>query len=84
MGIAEFGMRSFGETQARRYHRDLFRTFALIAEFPQIARERTELSPPVRIHPHKAHLIVYIVHDKDDVLILRIRHGHEDWAADDG
>lgn len=82
LNIAEFGIRSFGEAQARSYHRDLFRTFGLIADFPRIARERTEISPPVRIHPHKAHLIVYLIDGKGDVLILRIRHGHEDWSEE--
>lgn len=80
IGIAEDGLRLFGEAQAERYHRALFRMFGLIAGFPRMARERMEISPSVRIHPYKAHLIVYIVADDDDVLIVRVRHGHEDWA----
>lgn len=47
-----------------------------------MARERHEISPPVRIHPFKAHLVVYRVEDNGDILIIRIRHGHEDWAGD--
>ncbi len=80
--IALSGILVFGERQARRYHDDLFDLFDLLAQNPRLARERHELSPPVRIHPHKAHVIVYTVGDDDQVLILRIRHAHEDWTSD--
>lgn len=46
-----------------------------------MARERQEISAPVRIHPFKAHLVVYPVEDAD-ILILRIRHAHEDWQGE--
>jgi len=31
------------------------------------------------VHPYKAHLVVYVV-EEEGVLILRVRHGHEDWV----
>ncbi len=40
------------------------------------------MSPPVRIQPCGRHLVVYVAEDGGDVLIIRIRHGHEDWAQD--
>jgi toxin ParE1/3/4 len=46
-----------------------------------MARERLEITPPVRIHPFRSHLIVYIVDDNNDVFIVRIRHEHEDWQS---
>lgn len=55
--------------------------FALIATNPQMARERGELSPPLRIHPFKSHLIVYRIEDDGDILIVRVRRGHEDWSS---
>jgi toxin ParE1/3/4 len=61
--------------------RGLFREFERLVVLPEIARERTEYDPPVRIHPHRSHIIVYQVVD-DQVLILRIRHGREDWASE--
>lgn len=82
IGIAEMGLRLFGELQAQQYHDELFGLFALLAKNPRLARERHELSPPVRIHPHKAHLVVYLVEDTGGILILRIRHAHEDWETD--
>lgn len=80
--IATQGIRLFGHGQARRYHDELFALFDLLASNPRMARERSELSPPMRIHPFKAHLIVYRIEDDGDVLIIRVRHGHEDWAND--
>lgn len=82
IGIAEEGVRLFGPVQARRYHEELFASFDLIATNPRMARERHELSPPIRIHPFKAHLIVYQIEDEGGVLIVRVRHGHEDWSGE--
>lgn len=81
IAIADQGARVFGAVQAKRYHDELFGLFDLIAVNPRIARERDEIDPPVRIHPFKAHLIVYRIEDDETVFIIRIRHGHEDWAS---
>ena len=81
VAIGEAGIRLFGHRQARRYHDELFARFALLAANPRMARERQEISPPVRIHPFKTHLVVYLVEDAD-ILILRIRHAHEDWQSE--
>jgi toxin ParE1/3/4 len=56
--------------------------FALLSDNPRIARLRNELSPPLRIHPFKAHLIIYVVDGDDDSYVLRVRHGHEDWLGE--
>lgn len=53
------GVDWFGLTQADRYHDGLTATFAFLAEYPRAARERKEISPPVRAFRYKAHLIVY-------------------------
>ncbi|MCA1444752.1 type II toxin-antitoxin system RelE/ParE family toxin [Ensifer sp. IC4062] len=82
IAIAEQGVRMFGSTQARRYHDDLFAMLDLIAANPRMAREREEISPPVRIHSLKAHLIVYRIEENGAIFVIRIRHGHEDWAGD--
>ncbi|WP_184471692.1 type II toxin-antitoxin system RelE/ParE family toxin [Rhizobium esperanzae] len=79
IGIVEAGIRLFGPAQARRYHDELYAIFDLIAANPRMARERPEISPPMRIHPFKAHLVVYTIEENGDVLVVRLRHGHEDW-----
>lgn len=82
IAIAEQGVHMFGSTQARRYHEDLFAVLDLVAANPRMAREREEISPPVRIYPFKAHLIVYRIEENGVIFVIRIRHGHEDWASD--
>ncbi|MBY2991977.1 type II toxin-antitoxin system RelE/ParE family toxin [Rhizobium leguminosarum] len=51
IAIAEQSVRIFGSAQARRYHDELFAVLDLIAANPQMAREREEIWPHVRIHP---------------------------------
>ncbi|MBY3087705.1 type II toxin-antitoxin system RelE/ParE family toxin [Rhizobium laguerreae] len=82
IAIAEQGVRMFGADQAKRYHDELFALFDLIAVNPRIARKRDEIDPPVRIHPFKAHLIVYRIENDETIFVIRIRHAHEDWARD--
>lgn len=76
------GARLFGLPQAERYHGELERVFRMLSENPRVARERPELSPAVRIHPHGAHVIIYLADDDGGVLIVRVRHAREDWARD--
>ena len=66
--------------QAEAYVASIRRTLDLLLAHPFMARERTEIDPPVRIHRHRAHLIVYRV--EVPYLVVRIRHGHEDWIED--
>ncbi|MDE1994051.1 MAG: type II toxin-antitoxin system RelE/ParE family toxin [Rhizobiaceae bacterium] len=82
IAIAMEGLRMFGAQQARRYHNDLFALLDLLADNPRIARERVEIEPPVRIHPFKAHLIVYRIAEDETVFVIHIRHAHEDWMSD--
>lgn len=71
----------FGVNQANSYHDRLEHALRLISDNPGIARERTEISPPVRVHPFGSHMIIYEI-DALGVLILRVRHHREDWAND--
>jgi len=73
------GMVLIGEAQAARYHEKLRHTFAMLADNPAMARERIELSPPVRIHPCGSHIIIYMVEADSTIPIVRVRHGREDW-----
>ena len=74
-------MEQFGLYQADRYHQRLERCFQFLADSALAAPERVEITPPVRIHPVEAHLVVYRVDDDGNVFIIRVRHGHEDWQA---
>jgi toxin ParE1/3/4 len=72
------GAAEFGVDQAERYHEGLVAAFSRLAESPHMARERTEFNPPVRLHPYRAHMIVYVERN-DGILIVRVLHGRQDW-----
>ena len=77
-GIYARGWEEYGEQEAEAYALGLLDAFALLAANPHIGRERTEVSPPVRLHSHRAHHIIYVI-ESGDVLVLRILHGRQDW-----
>ncbi|PZN99169.1 MAG: plasmid stabilization protein ParE [Hyphomicrobiales bacterium] len=72
------GASNFGTRQAERYSDGLDACLELLANFPAMAPERTDIIEPVRVHPHGSHLVVYEIEGKD-VLVLRILHQHSNW-----
>lgn len=74
-----YGARTFGTAQAERYHEGLVRAFGQIAADPHLARERTDLTPPVRLSGYESHVIIYRIEPNRDILIVRILHGRQDW-----
>lgn len=78
-GIYRRSAELFGARQAELYHHSLKTTFELIAENPRLAHLRDEINPPVRVHPHGSHLIVYLEQPDRSVLIVRLYHGRENW-----
>jgi len=70
-----------GMYQTDHYDGKIERMIELLSENQRMARERHEISPPVRIHPFLSHLIVYMVDDNNDIFIIRIRHAQEDWKG---
>ncbi len=66
--------------QAERYMDALEETFARLLILPEMARERPEFDPPVRIHPSGEHMIVYRI-EAGHLAILRILGGRQDWLA---
>lgn len=66
--------------QADHYIDELTRIFTMIAAFPTLARERREFTPPVRIHVHESHLIIYTI-TEDYIAILRLLGRQQDWIS---
>ncbi len=81
IAIYEQGYFRFGPMQAGRYLDELGRVFETLVDFPGLGRLRTEYEPAVRIFPFNAHVVVYEEAD-GGVLIVRVRHGREDWRSD--
>jgi len=76
------GVEEFGLLQAEMYHQKLEISFNFLAENPLAAPLREEISPPVRIHPVGAHIVIYRVEPNDIVFIIRVRHHYENWLAE--
>ena len=79
IGIYVHGFKYFGEEQAEKYFSELEDRFQLLSETPLICRERTEFIPPVRIHHHGRHLIIYVIRG-DLILIVRVLHDSMDLS----
>ena len=75
------GADNWGIEQADRYADGLFSLFDLLSDFPEMARERSEFSPPVRIHPSGVHLVIYRA-EGQGIEIIRILHAHQNLTAD--
>jgi hypothetical protein len=58
----------------------LFAALDVLADFPQMARERVGFSPPVRMHPNGSHLILDVVQN-GVVEIIRVLHARQDLMA---
>lgn len=78
--IWRFSAETWSIAQADRYVDDVARVFELIAIMPTLAREHCELSPPVRIHIHGSHPIIYTIAE-DHVSIIRLLGGRQDWVS---
>lgn len=76
------GAKTFGDRQADTYHDRLQRSFEMLSDNPRMGRERSEVVPPVRVQPCGSHVIVYVIEPDGDVLVVRVRHGNEDWSSD--
>ena len=70
----------FGLAQADRYVAGLRSALALLAEQPQLTRERQELISRARAYRYKSHVIVYREEEEEDgILVIRLPHGRSDW-----
>lgn len=75
-----FGVERFGTVQAEHYRESLENCFDILSRNPRIARERNEFRPPVRVHHHGSHYVVYRIEPLEDILILAVLHDAMDLA----
>jgi len=78
--IWHYTAETWGTEQANSYIDNMDGAFQLLADSPLICRERWELSPPVRIHNHEKHLIVYLA-KKAEIHIVRVLHESMDIGS---
>ena len=76
--ITADGIDQFGEVVADRYVDDLFVLLGDLTAFPHLGVQRT---PTIRTAPFGAHVVLYR-EVAEQVVVLRIRHGREDWLRE--
>ena len=72
--------RTWSAAQADRYADILEDTLERLLFMPEMARERLDFDPPVRIHPSAEHLIIYRV-EGNHLSSLRVLGAGQDWHA---
>ena len=78
--IARYTQDTWGRDQRRRYLDGLGDKFQMLAAHPQMAAERRDFRPPVRIHHYEKHLIIYVI-EEGGILIVRVLHQSQDVPA---
>ena len=72
--------RNWSVEQADRYTDALETVFDTLVAMPEIAGERPEFEPPVRVHPSARHMVIYRI-EGDHLVVLRILGGRQNWRA---
>ena len=78
--IARFTQDQWGADQRRRYLTGLNHEFEVLSRNPEMAPERREFTPPVRIRRYGRHIVVYVI-EGDAILIVRVLHQSMDMDA---
>ena len=73
--------KNFGDKQAKKYLKDLYEFFSLLAGNPEMGRERAEISKHTRSIPRGSH-VIYYQDNAAPLVIFRIRHKNADPEYD--
>ena len=71
--IWQYTTEIWGINQAHAYIDGLVDIFQLLSENPLMCRERKEFNPPVHIHHHAHHLIVFVLSEMG-IDVVRVLH----------
>lgn len=78
--IWDYTATAWSVEQAESYLLGLRDALARLALHPEIARERTEIRPPVRLYRHRSHLVIYRI-GPSALEVIRIVHNRRDWQT---
>ena len=79
--IVLFIRQHWGRQQQRADKSFIDRALARLGAYPEIGRDRGDLSPGLRSYPVERHVLYYRIR-ADHVRVLRILHGQQDFADD--
>lgn len=75
------GARDFGDEQAERLHREIYRRFDLLAENPFLGVARDSIAAGLHLYFLPAPCIIAYRHTLGELIVLRVFHGREDYQA---
>jgi toxin ParE1/3/4 len=75
--IALYGLTTWGERQATRYHAEIEKVLASLSRFPRMGRRKDELPGDIRTIGVGHHRILDRV-DADAITVLRVLHARMD------
>lgn len=79
-GIWDYTAEMWSPDQADAYLRGLGEKLKMLCDHPAIAREHTEIAPPIRLLSYRSHLIIYRI-EENHVAIIRVVYKRQDWRA---
>ena len=79
-GIWDYTAETWSAAQANTYIRGLVKSLEMLVTFQEMGSERREIMPPVRVHRHESHLIIYRI-EADCIAVIRILHYRRYWPA---
>ncbi len=78
--IARYTQDTWGRDQRWQYLDGLNEKLEMLAAMPEMAAERCDFRPPVRIQHYEKHLIIYVI-TESGILIVRVLHQSQDVPA---
>lgn len=76
-------MTHFGLHEARAYANSLLTTLNIIADNSELGRLHDNLRPPARIHPHRNHILMYVLEQDRVPLVTQILAARQNWKPGD-
>lgn len=76
--IWEYTVDKWSEDQAVNYLSGLEAAVGLLADYPEISRQRNEFHPPVRIYTYRSQIVIF-TSDNASLEIIRVLHSRSDW-----
>jgi toxin ParE1/3/4 len=78
--IWDYTVERWSVTQAESYLGGPDKTLRLLCDYTDIARLHEEFVPPLRLHPYRSHLVIFVATDTA-LEVIRVVHMRTNWAA---
>lgn len=78
--IWDFTVATWSLARAEAYLGGLQQVFDLLCVHPDMAKPQEGLSPPVRLHPYRLHLVIFAT-DEAVLEVIRVVHMRSNWQG---